>query len=283
MGRGQILLVAVGICLVVLIYLAPSMPTTTANVGEESAMEASAAPAYDIAQDLTEARNGMTPETLQLIDELEATMEGADDASKAATLDSLSKVLDGMRKPDAGAIYLAQKAELTNDLEDWKVLGERYMVLGKYFEGDQNRKSAWFQECIRSYRNANELAPEDIDVQIDLGVALVEGATYTGGMPMEGIGYLRKAVELDPTNPKGHFYLGYFSERSGQLDKALERYAKVLELDPENKQTHLYLAQVHEKMDNKAGAIEHLNEFRASLTDPKSIAEVDRQIETLQN
>lgn len=259
------------------------MPTTTAGVGDGISMEAATDAAYDVSQDLTEARNGFTAEALKRIDDLEATLEGADDAAKASTLDSLSKMLDGMQKPDAAAIYLTQKAELTNDVEDWKVLGERYMVLGKYFEGDQNRKSAWFTQCIKAYRKANELAPEDLDVQIDLGVALVEGATYTGGMPMEGIGYLRKAVEVDPTNPKGHFYLGYFSERSGQLEKALERYTTVLELDPDNKQTHLYLAQVHEKMDNKAGAIEHLNEFRASLNDPKSIAEVDRQIETLQN
>jgi tetratricopeptide (TPR) repeat protein len=269
-----------GISLAFLLYLAPTTPASETNVKMEvgSAMESE----YDLFTDVTEVRNDMEAEVLAYLDKFESAASSENTEESSVAFDSLITVFDTMRKPEAAAYYLEQKAMRTGTQEDWTVAAERFMILGKYM-GENLQKAAWYKHGSEAYKKALELDPQNVNLQIDLAVTLVEGSGFTGQMPMEGIGILRKAIELEPQNAKGHFYLGYFAERSGQLDKAMERYGKVLELDPENKETHLYMAQVCEKQENKDGAIGHLTEFRGSLTDPKEIAEVDQQIESLKN
>lgn len=281
MGRKQIIVLISGISLAFLLYLAPTSPASDAGVKSESDAMASESE-YDLFTDVTEARNEMSAEALAYLDKFEPAASSEDTEEFSAAFDSLITIFDTMRKPGAAAYYLQQKAMRSGTQEDWTVAAERFMILGKYM-GENAQKAAWYQHGSEAYKKALELDPDNVDLQIDLAVTLVEGAGFTGQMPMEGIGMLRKAIELEPENAKGHFYLGYFAERSGQLDKALERYGKVLELDPENMETHLYMAQVCEKQSNKDGAIGHLTEFKGSLTDPKEIAEVDQQIESLKN
>lgn len=264
-----------------LLYLAPTSPASDPSE-HVATSETTTSSEYDLFMDVTEARNSMDEQTLAYLDEFEPKASSENMEEAAAAFDSIVTIFDTMRKPEASAYYLHQKAELTGTLDDRIVSAERFMILGKYM-GENNQKAAWYKNASEDYKKALELDPDNVDLQIDLAVTLVEGATFTGAMPMEGIGMLRKAVELDPENAKGYFYLGYFAERSGQLDKALERYQKVLELDPENMETHLYMAQVCEKQGKKEGAIEHLTAFRGSISDPEDIADVDRQIESLKN
>ena len=53
-----------------------------------------------------------------------------------------------------------------------------------------------------------------------------------GENPMAGITILREMVAEDSTNVDAHYYLGLFSVKSGQLDKAIDRFERVLALRP---------------------------------------------------
>ncbi|HEY8404142.1 MAG TPA: tetratricopeptide repeat protein [Flavobacteriales bacterium] len=55
-----------------------------------------------------------------------------------------------------------------------------------------------------------------------------------GPNPMEGINLLRELIEKDSNNVDAHYYLGLFSVKSGQIEKAEERFAKVLALRPDD-------------------------------------------------
>ena len=50
--------------------------------------------------------------------------------------------------------------------------------------------------------------------------------------PMKGIIMLRELVTKDSNNVDAQFYLGVFSVRSGQLDKAIGRFERVLAIRP---------------------------------------------------
>lgn len=280
MGRVQIMALSIGISVCVLLYFAPTAP---ASFGDIDTTPDSEMNSYDLIQDVTEARNTLDANSLAQIDrfdELSSSSNNPDIAT--AALDSIATYFDTARKPDAAAFFLHKKALRTDAISDWTAAAERYLILAKYM-GTAEQKPAWYKASASYYRKAHELDPDNIGLQIDLGVSIVEGSAITGEQPMEGIGLLKNAIELDPNNAKGHFYLGYFAEQSGQLEKAVERYSKVLELTPENMETHLYLAQAFEKMEDIESATAHLISFRESLNDPSKIADVNRQIEQLKN
>jgi len=52
--------------------------------------------------------------------------------------------------------------------------------------------------------------------------------------PMDGITKLRELVQKDSANVDAQYYLGLFSVKSGQVDKAVERFKKVLALRPDD-------------------------------------------------
>jgi cytochrome c-type biogenesis protein CcmH/NrfG len=65
--------------------------------------------------------------------------------------------------------------------------------------------------------------------KLQSAIQLVEGPN-----PMEGITILRELIAKDSGNVDAQYYLGLFSVRSGQLDKAMNRFRKVLDLRPDD-------------------------------------------------
>ena len=74
-----------------------------------------------------------------------------------------------------------------------------------------------------------EVAVSPLDAKVREAVRLIQEGT---GNPMEAITLLREVVEEDPKHRDGLFHLGEFSRMSGQLDRALDRYASILEYYP---------------------------------------------------
>jgi tetratricopeptide (TPR) repeat protein len=76
----------------------------------------------------------------------------------------------------------------------------------------------------------NKVQSMDPDsLKLQQAIELVNGAD-----PMAGIMQLRELLAKDSTNVDAHYYLGLFSVKSGQLDKALDRFEKVLTLRPDD-------------------------------------------------
>jgi len=54
--------------------------------------------------------------------------------------------------------------------------------------------------------------------------------------------------------------LGQLSVRSGQYDKAIERYQKVVDIEPSNLRAYYAMAQVYESLGKVQDAIEAYNQ-----------------------
>ena len=147
--------------------------------------------------------------------------------------------------------------------------------------GDNDRKKSWYQEARKAFEKAVELDPTDLDVKVDLGVCMIESAQIMGTPPMEGIGILKSVEQQDPNNIKALINLGYFSIRSGQFDKAQERFDQVLKIDPKYADAYLYLADLHEREKKFDEAVKDLENYKSLVDDPKRIQEVDNYIQEL--
>ncbi len=87
-------------------------------------------------------------------------------------------------------------------------------------------------------------------LKLQQAIELVNGAD-----PMAGIVQLRELVAKDSTNVDAQYYLGLFSVKSGQLDKAIERFDKVLILRPDDIKYQVEVGYQFMVMDSAARAL----------------------------
>jgi lipopolysaccharide biosynthesis regulator YciM len=99
---------------------------------------------------------------------------------------------------------------------------------------------------------------------------------------MEGIGPIRAIVEKDPGNVFGQFILGLGGIKSGQYDKAIERFLIVIKKDPDNLEATLNLAEAYDRKGDKANAIKWYTIVKQKIMVPEAQKELDARIKLLQ-
>lgn len=268
MKLPQVILVSIAVLLGVGLYLTPISPIAQNQEmpGENPANAAT----HSILDDLTEIKNELDSAAL-------ANLNNWETSSDPKTADSIIAYFDLIRKPLGSSYYALKRAEKTDSVNHWTEAGERFLLNAKYM-GSQAQKSSWFAQSKACFEKAIELDPNDLDIQVDLGVCLIEGASLLGTPPMEGIGVLKKVEQQDPNNIKALINLGYFAIRSGQFDKAEERFIQVLKIDPNYSEAYLYLADLHEQQKKYAEAVKDLENYKSLANDPQRIKEVDAYI-----
>jgi tetratricopeptide (TPR) repeat protein len=274
---GQIALILGALVVTVGLYLMPFSPLASKETA--TAQTEKPTSTYSILDDVTAVNNELDSSTLSVISRYETALERE---GKIAYRDSLIGLYDMLRKPIPSSFHALKKAEQTNGVDAWTEAGERFLLNAKYI-GEANQKTAWFSTSKDCFEKAVALAPTDLDIKVDLGVCLVEGASFLGTAPMQGIGMLREVEQIDPTNIKALVNLGYFAIKSGQFDKAEERFKKVLEVDPTYIDAYLYLADMHEKQQKPDLAIASLKEYKNKVEDPQRKSEVEQYIQELSN
>lgn len=113
--------------------------------------------------------------------------------------------------------------------------------------------------------------------KIEKALKIIQG----GGAPMEGILLLKEVETNDPSNEEALFYLGDFSLKTGQLEKAIPRFVKLTELNPGAPQYWYLLAQSYEMSKNAKEAVDAYQKFIAFNTDSIIVEEVKKKIRTL--
>ncbi|MFN8182733.1 MAG: tetratricopeptide repeat protein, partial [Bacteroidia bacterium] len=154
----------------------------------------------------------------------------------------------------------------------------------RYFDafklsGDSTLQSMMVQQAIESYGKVLAINPDNLDAKTDLGICYAEGSTT----PMQGIMLLREVVEKNPGHANAQFNLGILSVRSGQYDKALERFSKVLEIDPKRTLARFMIGRVYAQQGQKEKALAALEQVKKESSDPQLLQEADQLINQIQN
>ena len=93
-----------------------------------------------------------------------------------------------------------------------------------------------FEAAVPAWKKALELNPEDPRGHNNLGVALFES-----GKMDEAIVEYRKSLELNPSSSQTHNNLGSALAEKGSMDAALPEFQKAVELNPDNAAAHVNL------------------------------------------
>ena len=102
-----------------------------------------------------------------------------------------------------------------------------------------------------------------------------------GAPPMQAIALLKEVEADEPENLEALFYLGDFSLKTGQFDKAIPRLKKLTELAPGSPQYWYMLGQAYEMNKQNSEAITAYETFITFATDSIINEDVKQRIEKL--
>jgi len=262
--RNKILLIGGGLVVFVLLYFAPKIKSE-ATVAAEAEKSAAVAVDENIRLDvyLRTAIKNLSSEDKQQMD-------------RQQSADSLLNFWSTRKRPDLAAHFSEEKALQTNKAEDWFLAGNRYYY-SVQFVGDKTEEPLLVQSAVRCFKKGLAISPDNTDAKIMLASCYVEN----GVDPMKGIAQLREIEKTDSNNVKLQLSFAFFSLKSGQTDKAINRFKKVLRIDPGYLEAYLHLADAYEQQGNKEGTIEMLELYASKTDDAMARLEVSKYIKQL--
>ncbi len=211
------------------------------------------------------------------IEKLEKEAKSADGAKKIELQKQLAKKWDDVNQPAAAAFSYEEVANAEPNYANWLVTGDRF-TSGYQNNTDTTVTPGLVNKAINAYNKALELNENSLDAKTGLGVAYVSGTQN----PMQGIQLLLGVVKEDPKNEKANMNLGMFSMKSGQFQKAIDRFKTVIDVKP-TPEAWFYLATSYENLGQKPEAILAYQKSKELAADPSLTGFVDRKIKELSN
>ena len=211
------------------------------------------------------------------INDLENQLKNAADNDKLALQKQLASHWDDVNQPAPAAFYYQQVAIKENKAEDWLSAGNRFNDAYKTTQ-DTVAQPVFTTNAVAAFQNALKLQPESLDAKTGLGIAYVNG----GGGPMQGIKLLLEVVAQDPKNRVAELNLGMFAMKSGQYEKAVDRFKTLIAQKPEF-EPYFYLAESYKQLGQKKEAIAAYQKCKEMMPDPVFGQRIDEYIKELKN
>ena len=249
----RIILIAGTILLSAALYFAPSQ--LNKKGAEPKAAAESSEDEFNPEALLRSAKASLDTNALQQLEIIEKVSAQANNQD-TALLDSIGRIWDRNGIPAASAIWFERKAQIVKSETSYLDAAYRYFDSFR-MANDSSVQSLLVGKAITNYKKVLEINPNNLNAKTDLGACYADGTSD----PMKGIMLLRDVVAADPNHEMAQYNLGMLSVKSGQLDKAIERFQKVLEINPERSEMNFYLGQVHLQKGDTAAAIQSYETF----------------------
>ena len=221
------------------------------------------------------------------VNELEKQLNNAADApAKLALQKELAKKWDNVNQAAPAAFYYKEIADQENIFSDWLAAGNHFNDAFKFTQ-DTLAQPSYVINAIACLKKATGLKPNDLDAKTGLGVAFVNQTSLgmtdaDGGSPMQGIMLLLDVVKQDPKNRNANLSLGMFAMKSGQYEKAVQRFKTIIAQKPEV-EPYFYLAESYKQLGMKKEAIEAYQKCKEMMPDPAFDQRINDYIKELKN
>jgi tetratricopeptide (TPR) repeat protein len=126
---------------------------------------------------------------------------------------------------------------------------------------------------------ALEMNPNNDTATINLGACYLFGNISDN--PMQGILKVKQVVDKNPQNAYGQFILALGGKKSGQYDKAIERFLIVIQVQPSNLEAMVHLAECYELTNKKDEAIKWYTKVKDLVNIPDAKAAISKRIKEL--
>lgn len=274
--RKQIVVIGLVVVLMGLLLSLKIKKLEKVDEGHSTGAEApEAAPALSLETVSTAAKQQIDAKFLKIITDLEAQLQQAGGAEKLSLQKKLAQQWDDLAQSAPAAFYYEEVADNSNAFADRIKAADLY---SSAYQGTKDSLSqpALVAKAFANYDKALSMQPDNVDAKLGKGIAMVNGA----GAPMQGIALLLEVVKTDPKNVKANMNLGLFSIKSGQFDKAIDRFKTVLEVQ-QTPDVWFYLATCYENRGEKKSAIEAYEEAKKIAANKQFGDYIDQHVKEL--
>lgn len=223
------------------------------------------------------SKQSLTANLKKQVTDLEAALKSASENEKVDLHKKLAQQWDDLNQAAPAAFYYELIAQKEPGFTPWLKTGDKFTEAYQQ-TADTLMQPALVQKAIQAYQEADKLQPNTPEVKTGLGIAYVSGTPN----PMQGIQLLLEVVKNDPKNVKANLNLGLFSMKSGQYEKAVDRFKTVIAQAP-SAEAWFYLASSYENMGMKSDAVGAYLKTKEIASDPNMSQFVDRKVNELSN
>jgi tetratricopeptide (TPR) repeat protein len=221
------------------------------------------------------AKKGLNANQKAIIEKLEEATKSSSDKKHA--FENIINQWDSLRQPLVAAYYTEQEAVASPIEKNWEAAGNRYYAAIRFVK--EAERPLLFDKAIECFEKTLELNPKNNEAKINLAACYVDGSAN----PMKGIGMLKEVEKTDSNNVNLQLNFAFFSEKSGQWDRAIARFQKVLRIKPDFIEAYLHLADAYQQKGDKLKAIESLEKYVTLVDDVTIKTEIQDYINKLKN
>lgn len=281
MKKQQYVLSALALLLCFALYFGgktvPDKSAVTHSEGDGHDHSADAPQKIDLNTLLTAAKANITPSQAQRLTALENSVTRGDvkDQQIHAFHEIARFWLDSARKFDLYAYYTSEAAKLENS-EKSLTFAARLFLDRLMMSGDPAMQNWLANNAKVLLENALKINPANDSSSIGLGACYLFGNISSN--PMEGISLIKKVVDRDPENIYGQMMLALGGKKSGQYDKAIERFLLIVKKEPDNIEAIFHIAECYDLKGDKTNAIVYYEKARELVKIPQAKEELSNRI-----
>ena len=280
MKKQQLILVCSGILLVVVLYFfGNTIPPKTTAPTMANSQEGSDAITTD--KLLDSAKKTITSSQSSYLTQLEnSVVRGDVKDQKIKIYKQLGAFWkDSLNHPEIAAYYIGEEAKLESSEKNLNFAAR--LLLAQLMAEANPVMQTWLATNAKAlFEQSLQLNPNSDSVKVEIGACYLFG--NISSTPMEGILKIKEVADKDSNNVYAQLMLGLGGVRSGQYDKAIERFQAVIRKEPANLQAIFNLAETFEKKGDKANAVLWYRKAQSIINIPEAKQELEQRIESLQ-
>jgi tetratricopeptide (TPR) repeat protein len=278
--KQQWIVVLAGLILVLVVYIAGVTSTPKSSTPAAGAPQSAGVQPVTTELLLQKAKQRLKPEQVARLAAIESSVKRGDVKDQQLhVFHQLAKFWsDSARMFEPYAYYTSEAAKLENS-EKSLTFAAHLFLDNLLTEGDPAMQH-WLGDNAKVLLDkALVINPANDSSKIGLGICYMFGNISDN--PMQGILEVRKVVQEHPDNLYGQLVLGLGGKKSGQYDKAIERFKIVVDKQPDNLEAIFNLAETFEMKGDKANAVIWYQKARDIIQVPDAKIALDKRIKDL--
>ncbi len=279
MKKSPLIVAAASIVLLLALYFGGrTVPNKTNTPHSENDGHDHSAEKIDFKKDiLVQAKGKLSPDQAQRITALEnSVIRGDVNEQQIHVYHQLARFWkDSAKSFEPYAYYTAEASKLENSEKSLTFAAR--LFLERLMATSEPAMQTWLAGSAKVLlENALKINPANDSSKIGLGACYIFGNISSN--PMEGILPVREVVERNPGNVYGQMVLGLGGKKSGQYDKAIERFLAVLKAEPTNVEAVFHIAESYDLKGDKANAIVYYEKAKQLVNIPQAKEELNKRI-----
>lgn len=176
------------------------------------------------------------------------------------------------------AYYTAEAAKLENSEKSLTFAAQ--LFIDNLFDEGNPAMQTWLANNGKVLlEKALEINPNNDSSKIGLGACFILG--NISNQPMQGILPVKAIADKSPDNLYAQWVLGLGGKKSGQYDKAIERFGIIVKKEPKNLGAMLHLAECYDLKGDKPDAIKWYQMVQTIIPNPEAKKELQNRIDLL--